>query len=91
MSRLKPVMDRHNTWNLGRQHDVETWCVRNNLGIWLGTGRGITIAGGSLGRSGISTTAVGLGCWAIGGTATNLGLPMGWSPPLLRTPWRWRA
>lgn len=33
----------------------------------------------TLGRSGITTSAAGLGCWAIGGPANNLGLPMGWS------------
>ena len=28
---------------------------------------------------GLSVYPVGIGCWAIGGPATNLGLPMGWS------------
>lgn len=32
-----------------------------------------------LGRSGITVPAVGIGCWAIGGPDSNLGLPMGWS------------
>jgi len=32
-----------------------------------------------LGSSGLSVSALGLGCWAIGGSAVNLGLPMGWS------------
>jgi methylglyoxal reductase len=32
-----------------------------------------------LGRSGLRSPVVGLGCWAIGGPAHNLGLPMGWS------------
>ncbi|GAA3766514.1 aldo/keto reductase [Salinactinospora qingdaonensis] len=31
-----------------------------------------------LGATGIRTPALGVGCWAIGGPATNLGLPMGW-------------
>lgn len=33
----------------------------------------------TLGRSGIATAALGLGCWAIGGPTTNLGMPIGWS------------
>ncbi|MEU9836304.1 aldo/keto reductase [Streptosporangium sp. NPDC048047] len=33
----------------------------------------------SLGRCGITVPALGIGCWAIGGPADNLGLPMGWS------------
>lgn len=33
----------------------------------------------TLGRSGITVPAVGIGCWAIGGPDYNLGLPMGWS------------
>ncbi len=32
----------------------------------------------TLGRSGIAVPAVGIGCWAIGGPDSNLGLPMGW-------------
>lgn len=32
-----------------------------------------------LGSSGLSVSALGVGCWPIGGPATNLGLPMGWS------------
>ncbi|MEU8001521.1 aldo/keto reductase [Catellatospora sp. NPDC049111] len=32
-----------------------------------------------LGRTGIVVPAVGVGCWAIGGPAENLGMPMGWS------------
>ncbi|NKY87544.1 aldo/keto reductase [Nocardia veterana] len=31
-----------------------------------------------LGSSGIEVSAIGAGCWAIGGPDTNLGLPMGW-------------
>lgn len=38
-----------------------------------------TLPARSLGACGITTSAVGLGCWAIGGPDTNLGLPMGWS------------
>ncbi|GLX06634.1 aldo/keto reductase [Microbispora sp. NBRC 16548] len=33
----------------------------------------------TLGRSGITVPAVGVGCWGIGGPGENLGLPMGWS------------
>lgn len=33
-----------------------------------------------LGSSGIETSAIGIGCWAIGGPDNNLGLPMGWGP-----------
>ncbi|WP_062356229.1 aldo/keto reductase [Herbidospora yilanensis] len=33
----------------------------------------------TLGRSGITVPAVGMGCWGIGGPDENLGLPMGWS------------
>jgi aryl-alcohol dehydrogenase-like predicted oxidoreductase len=32
-----------------------------------------------LGSSGPEVSALGVGCWAIGGPAVNLGLPMGWS------------
>jgi aryl-alcohol dehydrogenase-like predicted oxidoreductase len=32
-----------------------------------------------LGSSGLQVSALGVGCWAIGGPAVNLGLPMGWS------------
>jgi aryl-alcohol dehydrogenase-like predicted oxidoreductase len=32
-----------------------------------------------LGRSGIEVSAIGVGCWGIGGEDFNLGLPMGWS------------
>lgn len=32
-----------------------------------------------LGASGIEMSALGLGCWALGGPDHNLGLPMGWS------------
>lgn len=38
-----------------------------------------TVERRSLGSSGISVSALGMGCWGIGGAATNLGLPMGWS------------
>jgi len=31
-----------------------------------------------LGSSGIEVSGLGLGCWAIGGPDSNLGLPMGW-------------
>jgi methylglyoxal reductase len=31
-----------------------------------------------LGRCGIEVSALGIGCWAIGGEDCNLGLPMGW-------------
>lgn len=37
------------------------------------------IAPHKLGSCGIETFPLGAGCWAIGGPATNLGLPMGWS------------
>lgn len=33
-----------------------------------------------LGSCGIEVPALGVGCWAIGGPDTNLGLPMGWGP-----------
>jgi aryl-alcohol dehydrogenase-like predicted oxidoreductase len=33
----------------------------------------------SLGRSGIEVSAVGMGCWAIGGPWDFLGSPAGWS------------
>jgi methylglyoxal reductase len=33
-----------------------------------------------LGRCGIQVSAVGVGCWPIGGPDTNLGMPMGWAP-----------
>ncbi|HEV8647859.1 MAG TPA: aldo/keto reductase [Actinomycetes bacterium] len=32
-----------------------------------------------LGQCGIEVSALGIGCWAIGGEDFNLGLPMGWS------------
>ncbi len=32
-----------------------------------------------LGRSGLEVSALGIGCWAIGGKDWNLSLPMGWS------------
>ncbi|MBE8523060.1 aldo/keto reductase [Amycolatopsis sp. H6(2020)] len=32
-----------------------------------------------LGATGITVPAVGIGCWAIGGPDSNLGMPMGWS------------
>ncbi|OBF66242.1 aldo/keto reductase [Mycobacterium sp. 852002-51759_SCH5129042] len=32
----------------------------------------------TLGSTGIEVSGLGLGCWAIGGPDTNLGLPMGW-------------
>jgi|SRR5215470_446701 len=34
----------------------------------------------TLGSCGIEVPALGMGCWAIGGPDTNLGLPMGWGP-----------
>ncbi|MEV0453803.1 aldo/keto reductase [Catellatospora methionotrophica] len=37
------------------------------------------VAQRKLGRIGITVPAVGVGCWAIGGPADNLGMPMGWS------------
>src|SRR5690349_11563177 len=33
----------------------------------------------TLGATGIETTTLGVGCWAIGGEDFNLGVPMGWS------------
>lgn len=33
----------------------------------------------TLGRTGITVAAVGIGCWAIGGPDHNLGMPMGWA------------
>ncbi|MGH8897825.1 MAG: aldo/keto reductase [Egibacteraceae bacterium] len=33
-----------------------------------------------LGTTGIEVFPLGVGCWAIGGEDSNLGLPMGWSP-----------
>jgi methylglyoxal reductase len=33
----------------------------------------------TLGRSGITVPAIGIGCWAIGGPDCNLGMPMGWA------------
>ncbi|WP_410583908.1 aldo/keto reductase [Amycolatopsis sp. lyj-108] len=32
-----------------------------------------------LGTTGITAPAIGIGCWAIGGSDNNLGMPMGWS------------
>ena len=32
----------------------------------------------TLGRSGIKVSAIGIGCWAIGGPYTNDGRPVGW-------------
>jgi aryl-alcohol dehydrogenase-like predicted oxidoreductase len=32
----------------------------------------------TLGRSGIEVSAIGMGCWAIGGPFTNAGGPSGW-------------
>ena len=32
----------------------------------------------NLGKSGIAVSEIGVGCWAIGGTDWNLGMPMGW-------------
>ncbi|WP_406279163.1 aldo/keto reductase [Nocardia sp. NBC_00881] len=34
----------------------------------------------TLGASGLEVSALGVGCWAIGGPDTNLGLPIGWGP-----------
>lgn len=34
----------------------------------------------TLGSCGLEVSAVGVGCWALGGPDTNLGLPMGWGP-----------
>lgn len=34
----------------------------------------------TLGVCGIEVPPVGVGCWALGGPDTNLGLPMGWGP-----------
>ncbi len=39
----------------------------------------MSIPSRTLGASGITVPAVGIGCWAIGGPDHNLGLPMGWS------------
>ncbi|MFD8560643.1 aldo/keto reductase [Streptosporangium canum] len=39
----------------------------------------VTLPQRTLGRSGITVPAVGIGCWGIGGPDENLGLPMGWS------------
>lgn len=33
-----------------------------------------------LGASGLQVSALGVGCWGIGGPTTNLGLPIGWGP-----------
>ncbi|WP_433513776.1 aldo/keto reductase [Nonomuraea sp. CA-143628] len=33
----------------------------------------------TLGRTGITVPALGIGCWAIGGPDHNLGMPMGWA------------
>ena len=33
----------------------------------------------TLGHSGIKVSAMGLGCWAIGGPFTHMGNPSGWS------------
>ncbi|ACU37539.1 aldo/keto reductase [Actinosynnema mirum] len=33
-----------------------------------------------LGATGLRVSEIGMGCWAIGGPDTNLGLPMGWAP-----------
>ncbi|MCG5214687.1 aldo/keto reductase [Streptosporangium soli] len=37
------------------------------------------LANRTLGRTGITVPALGVGCWAIGGPDHNLGMPMGWS------------
>lgn len=34
----------------------------------------------TLGACGLTAPALGVGCWALGGPDTNLGLPMGWGP-----------
>src|SRR5262245_43938400 len=34
----------------------------------------------TLGACGLEVSALGVGCWALGGPDTNLGLPMGWGP-----------
>ena len=34
----------------------------------------------TLGSCGLEVSALGAGCWALGGPDTNLGLPMGWGP-----------
>jgi aryl-alcohol dehydrogenase-like predicted oxidoreductase len=34
----------------------------------------------TLGSCGLEVSALGVGCWALGGPDTNLGLPMGWGP-----------
>jgi methylglyoxal reductase len=44
------------------------------------TSRGGYVEGVSIGRSGVEVTQFGLGTWAVGGPAHNLGLPMGWAP-----------
>ncbi|MGH3694604.1 MAG: aldo/keto reductase [Pseudonocardiaceae bacterium] len=33
-----------------------------------------------MGSCGLEVSALGVGCWALGGPDTNLGLPMGWDP-----------
>jgi aryl-alcohol dehydrogenase-like predicted oxidoreductase len=43
------------------------------------TTRQQTVQHRRLGSSGLEVSALGVGCWAIGGPAVNLGLPMGWS------------
>ena len=45
----------------------------------LARGREARLPWRVLGRCGIEVSAVGIGCWAIGGEDTNLGLPVGWS------------
>lgn len=37
------------------------------------------LPGRTLGQTGITVPALGIGCWAIGGPDHNLGMPMGWS------------
>ncbi|MGW4412660.1 aldo/keto reductase [Nonomuraea sp. NPDC004702] len=37
------------------------------------------LPGRTLGRTGITVPALGVGCWAIGGPDHNLGMPMGWA------------
>lgn len=39
-----------------------------------------TVSRRLLGRTGIEVSAVGMGCWPIGGPDHNLGMPMGWAP-----------
>lgn len=34
----------------------------------------------TLGSCGLKVSALGVGCWALGGPDSNLGLPMGWGP-----------